>query len=104
MQGNMIGDRIVRPNCCGQNKGELVLPDDVTGAIFHAGLWTRIRERLKTERRLVVVRGLLRVADPEFHIIGSLERKKIGFGGWGCFRSSDGRFHKRERFSDVPSS
>ena len=102
MQSDVVGNWIVRAERSGENKRQLVLPDGIAGAIFDAGLRACVSERLKTERGLVVVRGLLGVAHPEFHVISSLKRKKIGFG-WTSLRSSDGRFHKRERFSDVAS-
>src|SRR6266478_158579 len=68
-------------------------------AIFDTGFRAGVAERLKTERRLIVVRGLLGIPNPEFDVISSLERKKIGFRRRRGFRSSDRGFHKRGRLS-----
>ena len=80
MHSDVVRDRVVRPERRGEDEGQFVLPDDVTGPVFDACLRPGIGEALKAERRLVKMRGLLGIADVELHVIGPLQRQKIGFG------------------------
>src|SRR6266403_5886129 len=92
---NVTGDRMTRPKRRCQNKRDLVLPDNITGAIPHARFRSTIGQRLKTERALIKVGHLFGVTDMKFDVICALERKKIFLCRRGSFlfRSSNCRWH-----------
>jgi len=60
-----------------QHQANLVLRQEVAGAIARAGLRAAICLQLKAKRALIEVGGLLGVADVEFDVIGSVDRKRV---------------------------
>src|SRR6059058_3809008 len=92
---SVTGDWMVRPNRCGQNKRDLVLPDRVTGAISHAGFRSAVGQRLKTERALIKMRRLFGVAHVKLDVICPFERQKIFLYHWSLFGfgNSNCRWH-----------
>jgi hypothetical protein len=69
MLKNVIREFMFRSKRCGQNKRDLVLPDDVTGALSHPGFRSAVSHRLKTERALIKMRRLLSVTDVKLDVI-----------------------------------
>src|SRR5262245_6881674 len=60
-----------------QDEADLALTEDVGRPIAHARLGSRVRVARKAEGVLEVVRGLLRVPDPELDVVPALERHRI---------------------------
>src|SRR4029077_7760463 len=86
---------MLRPNRCGQDERDLVLPDHVAGAVSHPGFRSTVRRRLKTKRALVKMRRLLGVTDVKLDVICTFKRQKIFLRRWGTFLfwSSNCRWH-----------
>src|SRR5438309_211990 len=98
---DVLRNRIVRSQRRRENERQLILANDVARLFFRSGLRSGIGETLKTESGLVEMRGLFCVADIKLHIIRSLKRQEIDFGGRLGFRSGDGCFHRNLAFSNA---
>src|SRR5438046_485750 len=70
---NMLGDWMLRPNWRGQDKRDLILANDVAGAISHTGFRSTVGHRLKTQRALIKMRRLLGVTDIKLDVICPFE-------------------------------
>src|SRR5439155_26512730 len=92
---NVIGGRMSCSHRRGQNKRDLVLPDQIAGTLSHAGFRSAVGHRLKTQRALVKVRRLLGVTGVKLDVICTFERQKIFLCRRGAFLfwSSNCRWH-----------
>ena len=77
VQPDVIGDRMIGRQRRGQHEADLVLHQDVRGAVARAGLRPAIGRQAESERGAVIVRRLARVAHVELHVVGAVERKEI---------------------------
>jgi hypothetical protein len=80
----MRRDRVVRGQRRSQYQADLVLLQQVAGAVSAAGFWSAVGHELKAERCAVVVAGLLRVAHIELDEVGSVNRKGVSWGLGRC--------------------
>ena len=71
---NVLGDWMFRPNWRGQDKLDLILANDVAGAISHTGFRSTVGQRLKTERALIKMRRLFGVTDVKLDVVCPFER------------------------------
>jgi hypothetical protein len=62
----------------GENEADLVLLEDVTGAISEAGLGAGIGDELITEGGAVVVGRLAGVADVKLYVVGAVQGEEVG--------------------------
>ena len=61
----------------GEDEADVVLHHHEAGPIANARLEARVGHRREAPERAVVVRRLLRVADPELNVVDALERQEI---------------------------
>ena len=69
VQHDVPRDLVVRHQARRQHEAQIVLLEQIADAISHAGLRTRVRDLIEAERRHVIVRRLLRVADVELDVV-----------------------------------
>src|SRR5207253_3944744 len=92
---DVIGDRMIRSQRCGQDERQLILTNRVADSILGSRFRPGIGETLKTKRRLIEMCRLFGVTDIKLDIISPLQRQKIlfrcrsRFGFW----SSNCRWH-----------
>ena len=77
VQADVLGDRVVGLQRRGEHEADLVLHQDVGGAVARAGLGSAIGGQAEAERGAVEVRGLARVADVELDVIGAVQRQEV---------------------------
>ncbi len=66
---DVIVDRTARPQCRREHEPDVALRDHVRGAVGEAGLGAGVGQRPEAEGGDVVLRGLLRVADPQLEVV-----------------------------------
>ena len=66
-----------RRNALDDDEANVVLLEDVARAVAHARLGACVRRAAEAERVLVVVRGLLRVPDPELDVVPPVEGHEV---------------------------
>jgi hypothetical protein len=74
---NVLRDRRLRTQCRRQNEPDLALLEEITRPVSHAGLGPTVGDELKAERAAIEMTRLLRVADVELDIVGSVDRKRV---------------------------
>ena len=77
VQPDMRGDFAIGLQRRGEHEADLVLHQDVAGAVAGAGLGTAIGGQPKAERGAIEVRRLARVADVKLDVIRAVERKEV---------------------------
>src|SRR2546423_6517582 len=98
MFGNVIGNRISRPQRSCQEKREFVLPNRVAHTVLRSRLRSGVGETPESESGFVEVGRLFSVPDIKLNVVGALERKKISFGRRSFFRSCNCRWHNNLPF------
>ena len=73
----------IRPDRRGQHEPDLVLLEQVAGAVADPGLGPSIPDQLESEGGAVVVAGLLGVPDPELDVVGAVDGEGVARGGGG---------------------
>ena len=72
-----LADLVLAAKRARDDEPDVALLEHVARAVAHAGLGARVRGAAEAERVLVVVRGLLRVADPELDVVPAVERHEV---------------------------
>src|SRR5581483_8890382 len=72
-----VADLVPAPQRARHDEANVVLLEDVARAVAHSRLGARVRGAAEAERVLVVVRGLLRVSDPELDVIPTVEGHEV---------------------------
>src|SRR5438445_12587582 len=92
---DVIGDRMIRSQRCGQDERQLILTNRVADSILGSRFRPGIGEALKTKRRLIEMCRLFGVTDIKFDVISPLQRQKILLRRWSRFGfwSSNCRWH-----------
>ncbi len=70
----------VRTDRGGEQEADPVLLEQVAGAVADAGLGAAVSHELESEGGAVVVAGLPGVSDPEFDVVGAVDREGVGDG------------------------
>src|SRR2546426_1022583 len=74
---HVLGDLAVGTERSGEDEADVVLDQDVAGAVPHAGLQARVGDRDEAPQGPIVRGGLLGVGDPEFDVVDALEREEV---------------------------
>jgi hypothetical protein len=74
---DVLGDLPVGRERRGEHEPDVVLDQDVAGAIADLRLESAERDRREAPQRPVVGAGLARVADPELDVVDALERQEV---------------------------
>ena len=67
----------VAPERAREHEADLALLEHVARAVANAGLRARVGDAVEAERVLVVVRRLLRVADPQLDVVPAVQRHEV---------------------------
>src|SRR5207253_7175064 len=90
---DVIGDRMIRSQRCGQDERQLILTNCVADSILGSRFRPGIGKALKTKRRLVEMRSLFGVTDIKLDVISPLQRQKIHLRRWSFLWSSNCCWH-----------
>ena len=92
MQPNVSRDLVVRHEARRQDEAQLVLLEQIADAISNSRLGPGIADLVEAERRHVVMRGLLGVADVELDVIpvDLCQRVGLRLGGGAHVRGLEG--------------
>jgi hypothetical protein len=77
MAPDVLGDLAIGAQRGGEDEPDLLLLEHVAGAVPRPRLRSAVGDELVAEGSLVVVRCLLRVADPELDEIRPVDRKGV---------------------------
>ena len=86
---HVLGDLAVRTEGCREHEADVVLDQDIAGAVPHAGLQARVGDRGEAPQGPIVGGRLLGVGDPELDVVDALEGEEVLRLG-GCIGVDDG--------------